>query len=113
MVPSTVDFVVNVSFTPAKTADQSVFTPDKSQALVLDLPKGQSAAILGAAGTGKTRTLIELIAARVAGGLAPHQILTLSPHRLAATRLLVQAIHLRRLAGKGPDTSHDDLRHAV
>lgn len=101
MVPSTVDFVVNVSFTPAKTADQSVFTPDKSQALVLGLAEGQSAAILGAAGTGKTRTLIELIAARVAGGLAPHQILTLSPHRLAATRLRNAIAQRLNIASKG------------
>ena len=44
--------------------------------------------MLGAPGSGKTLTLVELVADRVLQhGLAPEQVLVLAPNRLAATRL--------------------------
>ncbi|MEJ1231183.1 MAG: hypothetical protein WDM88_11930 [Galbitalea sp.] len=38
---------------------------DPSQRAVVDLADGQSAAVLGAPGTGKTSTIVELVADRV------------------------------------------------
>lgn len=63
-------------------------TLDASQRAVLALPDDASAAIIGAPGTGKTTTLIELIADRVLSrGWSPDQVLVLSPTRAAATDL--------------------------
>lgn len=61
---------------------------DASQRAVLELPDGRCAAVLGAPGTGKTTTLVELLADR-----ALHRdegtdgVLALAPSRAAATRL--------------------------
>lgn len=63
------------------------FVPDPSQSLVLGLSTAESAAVIGAPGSGKTATLIELVARRVASGLSPDAILVLTPQRRAATRL--------------------------
>src|SRR5690606_26912943 len=60
---------------------------DSSQAAVLALPDDASAAVLGAPGTGKTTTLVELVAHRVARGWAPEQLLVLAPSRASAARL--------------------------
>jgi superfamily I DNA/RNA helicase/RecB family exonuclease len=60
---------------------------DSSQAAVLALPDDASAAVLGAPGTGKTTTLVELVADRVARGWAPEQLLVLAPSRASAARL--------------------------
>ncbi|SDS39511.1 Superfamily I DNA or RNA helicase [Microterricola viridarii] len=61
---------------------------DDAQRAVLELPLTATAAVLGAPGSGKTLTLVELIADRVLNhGLAPEQVLVLAPNRLAATRL--------------------------
>ena len=60
---------------------------DASQEAVLALPEDASAAVLGASGTGKTTTLVELAAARVARGWAPEQLLVLAPSRASAARL--------------------------
>lgn len=60
---------------------------DASQAAVLALPDDASAAVLGAPGTGKTTTLVELVADRVARGWAPEQLLVLAPSRASAARL--------------------------
>lgn len=63
------------------------FVADPSQAAVLSVGPSVSAAVIGAPGSGKTATLIELIASRVAAGLSPDAILVLTPQRRAATRL--------------------------
>jgi superfamily I DNA/RNA helicase/RecB family exonuclease len=61
---------------------------DQSQLRVLELPVHANAAVLGAPGSGKTTTLIELVASRVLErGFSPDEILVLAPTRLAATRL--------------------------
>lgn len=60
---------------------------DPSQAAVLALPDDASAAVLGAPGTGKTTTIVELVADRVARGLEPEQLLVLTPSRASAARL--------------------------
>ena len=61
---------------------------DASQRAVLDLADESSAAIIGAPGSGKTATLIELVAHRVEQrGFAPEELLVLTSSRTTATRL--------------------------
>jgi superfamily I DNA/RNA helicase/RecB family exonuclease len=60
---------------------------DASQAAVLDLPADATAAVLGAPGSGKTATLIELVAHRLEQGLSPEELLVLTPTRAGATVL--------------------------
>ena len=61
---------------------------DPSQRAVVDLGDDASAAILGAPGTGKTHTLIELVADRVRRrGWSTDQVLALTSSRATATRL--------------------------
>ena len=61
---------------------------DPSQRAVLDVPVGASAVVLGAPGSGKTRTAIELIAHRVLEqGFDPGEVLLLAPRRTQAARL--------------------------
>ncbi len=61
---------------------------DLSQRAVLDVPVGVSAVVLGAPGTGKTRTAVELIAHRVLEqDLEPNEVLLLAPRRTQAARL--------------------------
>jgi len=76
---------------------------DGSQQAVVDLPDGVSAAVLGAPGTGKTSTIIELVAERVLGrGWSPDNLVVLTPTRASATRLR-DALALRLgVATNGP-----------
>lgn len=60
---------------------------DRSQRAVLELPEGSSGLVIGAPGTGKTTTLVELAAARVADGFGSGEILGLAPTRGGAARL--------------------------
>ena len=61
---------------------------DRSQRAVVDLPDDASAAVIGAPGSGKTTTLVELVANRVLErGFAPEEVLALTPSRSTATRL--------------------------
>jgi len=61
---------------------------DESQAAVLTLADGESAAVLGAPGTGKTTTLVEVLAERVhERGYATDEVLALTASRTSATRL--------------------------
>ena len=61
---------------------------DSSQAAVRALDAGVSAVVFGAPGSGKTTTMIELLAERINGGIvAPEEALVLAPTRVVATRL--------------------------
>ncbi|TFB51262.1 ATP-dependent helicase [Cryobacterium tagatosivorans] len=61
---------------------------DDSQRAVLGLADGASAAVIGAPGTGKTTTLVELVADRVLRrGYSPSEVLVLVPTRSGATAL--------------------------
>lgn len=61
---------------------------DPSQLAVLELPVGVNAAVIGAPGTGKTTTIIELVAQRVLDlDFAPEEVLVLTPTRSTASRL--------------------------
>lgn len=61
---------------------------DASQAAVVGLADGASAAVLGAPGSGKTTTIVELVADRVlTRGWDPRSVLVLTSARVAATRL--------------------------
>ncbi|MDF1479539.1 ATP-dependent DNA helicase [Leifsonia sp. H3M29-4] len=76
---------------------------DPSQRAVIELPDAASAAVLGAPGTGKTTTLVELIADRVlTRGWGTDQVLALTTSRSTASRLR-DAIALRlQLPTSGP-----------
>jgi len=76
---------------------------DPSQQAVLSVPLGQSAVVLGAPGTGKTSTLVELIAARVASGaVGPDEVLALCSSRAAATALRDRLSLRLGVATQGP-----------
>jgi superfamily I DNA/RNA helicase/RecB family exonuclease len=61
---------------------------DAGQQAIVDLPDGASAAVLGAPGSGKTTTIVELIADRIDGRRwSPDSVLVLASSRAAATRL--------------------------
>jgi superfamily I DNA/RNA helicase len=61
---------------------------DAGQRAVVDLPDAASAAVLGAPGSGKTTTIVELVADRIDGrGWSPDSVLVLASSRAAATRL--------------------------
>lgn len=61
---------------------------DQSQRAVVDLVDGVTVAVIGAPGSGKTLTLVELVADRVLNrGFGTSEIVVLTPTRQAATRL--------------------------
>lgn len=63
-------------------------TPDAAQRAVIEAPATTSGVIIGAPGTGKTRTLIERVAHLLgAAALRPEEVLVLTPSRQAATAL--------------------------
>jgi superfamily I DNA/RNA helicase/RecB family exonuclease len=84
-------------------ASTAIPTLDSSQRAVIELPDAASAAVIGAPGTGKTATIIELVADRVlTRGWSPDEIVVLTPTRASATRLR-DALALRLgVATNGP-----------
>ena len=76
---------------------------DGGQRAVLERAADASFAVIGAPGTGKTTTLIELVAERVLrDGFAPESILVLSPSRQSATRLRDRVALRLGLPSNGP-----------
>ncbi len=76
---------------------------DPSQRRVVDLPDDASAAVIGAPGSGKTTTMIELVADRVlTRGWSPGEIVILSPSRAAATLLRDRLAQRLGVATPGP-----------
>ena len=70
------------------TAMPSEYPLDTAERAVLALPDDASAAVLGAPGTGKTRTGVELVAERITSGrFAADEVLLLAPRRPQAARL--------------------------
>lgn len=62
-------------------------TVDAAQRSVLMLPSAASGVVVGAPGTGKTRTIVDRVARLVADGMPPEALLVLTPTRQAATSL--------------------------
>ena len=60
---------------------------DDAQRSVIDLPASASGVVVGAPGTGKTSVIVSRVASLVASGLAPEQVIVLTPTRQAATDL--------------------------
>ncbi len=60
---------------------------DPSQRAVLALPAGRSAVVLGAPGSGRTTTLVELAADRIEAGMPTSAVLAIDPRRTSAARL--------------------------
>ncbi|MET1051893.1 MAG: PD-(D/E)XK nuclease family protein [Mycetocola sp.] len=74
--------------TRRSSAASPLVVPDASQQAVLDLADGVSAAVAGAPGTGKTSTVIELVADRIVfRDYEPSEVLVLAPNRRAAAAL--------------------------
>lgn len=69
---------------------------DESQLGVLSAAENQSLSVLGAPGSGRTATLVELVARRVEAGLRPDEVLVLAANRRSA-ELLRERLQ-RRLA---------------
>jgi superfamily I DNA/RNA helicase/RecB family exonuclease len=88
------------------SAPESVYTAvtlDDSQRAVLALEAHESAAVLGAPGSGKTATLIEFVAERVESKkLSAAGLLVLAPARLAANSLRLALAERLHIATNGP-----------
>lgn len=77
-----------IRFERAVAAVREPVILDAGQQTVVDLPDAASAAVLGAPGSGKTTTIVELVADRIdRRGWTPDSLLVLASSRAAATRL--------------------------
>ncbi|MBS1696908.1 MAG: ATP-dependent helicase [Actinobacteria bacterium] len=76
--------------------------PPPAQAAVIDAPTSAVGTVIGAPGTGKTHALVERVAALIERGLAPEEVLALTPNRQAATALRDRIGVRVRVATPGP-----------
>ena len=81
---------------------EASLTLDASQRAVLALPDDASAIVLGVAGSGKTTTLVELAAERLAAGLDPARLLVVAGSRQAATALRDRLARRTAIVTPGP-----------
>jgi superfamily I DNA/RNA helicase/RecB family exonuclease len=89
-------------------APSEPFVPDPQQQAALSRPTGSGPlVVLGAPGTGKTQVLVELVAARVAGGVAADQVMVWAPSRTAAAALRDDVS--TRLLGRGGRSVREPL----
>jgi superfamily I DNA/RNA helicase len=80
--------LVTVKGFARSTGTPAVPDLDGAQAAVVGLPDGAFAVVVGAPGTGKTTTIVELVANRVLDrGWSPEELLVIGQSRAAATRL--------------------------
>lgn len=80
--------VTGFSSTPATSVRAHTLQLDDSQRAAVELPDHASAVIVGAPGTGKTSTIVELVAERVfERGWHPNDVVVISPNRASASRL--------------------------
>lgn len=76
---------------------------DDAQTEIVRLPDAASAVVVGAPGSGKTTTVIELVADRVLGrGWHPNDVVVLTPARASATRLRDRLAARLSVATEGP-----------
>ena len=84
------------------------FVPDPQQAAALARPTGSGPlVVLGAPGSGKTRLLVELVAARVAAGVPADQVMVWGSSRTAAATLRDEVS--TRLLGQGGRSVREPL----
>ncbi|HEU0205327.1 MAG TPA: ATP-dependent DNA helicase [Pseudolysinimonas sp.] len=77
-----------IRFERGASAASEPLVLDPGQQAVVDLPDAASAAVLGAPGSGKTTTIVELVADRIdRRGWSPDSLLVLASSRAAATRV--------------------------
>ncbi len=75
---------------------------DAAQRAVADLPVEASGVVVGAPGTGKTATIVTRVVQLVRSGLAPEEVLVLTPTRQAATTLRDTLALATGVASAGP-----------
>ncbi|MDJ1370581.1 PD-(D/E)XK nuclease family protein [Gulosibacter molinativorax] len=77
------------------------FDLDESQQGIVEAAPGKSLAVIGAPGSGRTSTLIELVAQRIADGYRPEQILAIAANRKLAADLRDRLEKRVRVAASG------------
>lgn len=75
---------------------------DPAQRAVAELEVTASGVVVGAPGTGKTTAIVERVAALIAAGASPDEVLVLTPTRQAATILRDRLALAVRVATPGP-----------
>lgn len=75
---------------------------DSAQRAVVELPVSASGVVVGAPGSGKTTTIVERVTALIGAGVAPDEVLVLTPTRQAATVLRDRLALAVRVATPGP-----------
>ncbi|WP_308465363.1 PD-(D/E)XK nuclease family protein [Rathayibacter soli] len=105
---------------PAADSPGAAVTLDASQRTVVERADAASAVVIGAPGTGKTTTLIEVVADRVLHrGWRPADVLVLTTARTTATRLRDRLALRLQVATSGPiartvnSIAFDIVRHAA